>query len=232
MKLAHALAVSLSVVACGAPAGVDAPKDGMPFKAELLAAAHDFRTWDRVSDRAQWAPEDCWVPTPSGVLSSESEDEGTHGRKLYFLYAKDGALYDELSRWMRPSDDPDGFADLSRRMVGQVLVKESFTSVEVDPDTVPRRQHAALGERKLPSKFMLDGDRAFHTGEARALFVMLKLDPATPDTDEGWVYGTLTPDGSRVTAAGRIESCMECHVDTGRDRMFGHPRSRPLARQR
>ena len=55
---------------------------------------------------------------------------------------------------------------------------------------------------------------------------MLKLDPSTPETDEGWVYGTLSADGQRVTAAGRVESCMDCHVDEGRDRMYGHRRGR------
>ncbi|TDJ67577.1 MAG: hypothetical protein E2O39_14605 [Planctomycetota bacterium] len=230
MKPIHALAVSLLLLACAPRSSVDASPETMPFEAELLTAAREFKTWDRVSDRANWSPLDCLAPVPAGVLSSESKDTGTHGRKLYFLYAKDGELYDELSLWSSPSDDPDGFADLSQRMVGQVLVKESFTSVEVDPDTVPRRQAAAIGARQLPDDYLLDGERAYRAGDPGALFVMLKLEPSTPGTDAGWVYGTLTADGTRVTASGRIESCMDCHVDEGRDRMYGHRRPRQLAR--
>lgn len=241
MKLSGAFALSLTLVACAprtgveeAPAepveGVAEPTAAMPFEAELLTAAREFRTWDRVSDRANWAPTDCWVPPPSGVLASDSKDALTHGRKLYFLYAKESALYDELSLWPDTSRDPAGFADLARRMIGQVLVKESFAAEEVNPDTVPRRQAAAPRDRVIPEDYLIEGERAFRAGEPGALFVMLKLDPATPGTDEGWVYGTLTPDGTRVTAAGRIESCMDCHVSEGRDRMYGHRRARGLGR--
>jgi hypothetical protein len=50
---------------------------------------------------------------------------------------------------------------------------------------------------------------------------MFKLEPGTPGTDAGWVYGTVTPDGKQVTSAGRVESCMGCHQDAPHDRLFG-----------
>lgn len=50
---------------------------------------------------------------------------------------------------------------------------------------------------------------------------MMKLDPATPNTDDGWVYATLTPDGKAVTASGRIASCTECHTKAPHERLFG-----------
>jgi hypothetical protein len=50
---------------------------------------------------------------------------------------------------------------------------------------------------------------------------MYKLDAKTPGTDEGWVYGTVTPDGKDVTCAGRVASCMGCHADAPHDRLFG-----------
>lgn len=53
---------------------------------------------------------------------------------------------------------------------------------------------------------------------------MMKLDPKTPGTDDGWVYATLAADGRTVTAAGRIESCMKCHRETKTDRLFGMPK--------
>ena len=55
---------------------------------------------------------------------------------------------------------------------------------------------------------------------------MFKLDPQTPDTDEGWVYGTVTPDGKKVTSAGKVESCMKCHQRAPHDRLFGLPTDR------
>ena len=46
------------------------------------------------------------------------------------------------------------------------------------------------------------------------------LDPKTPGTDDGWVYGTVSADGKTVTSAGRVDSCMRCH-ETRKDRVFG-----------
>jgi hypothetical protein len=53
---------------------------------------------------------------------------------------------------------------------------------------------------------------------------MFKLDPKTPGTDEGWVYGTVSADGKQVTSAGRVESCMRCHQKAPHDRLFGLPK--------
>ncbi len=99
--------------------------------------------------------------------------------------------------------------------IGQTLVKESWTAKLVD---------APVEERgNLPSDQAARDGRVYARGEARELFVMLKLDPATPDTDAGWIYATVTPDRKTVTAAGRIASCMACHTEAGHDRQFGVP---------
>jgi hypothetical protein len=58
------------------------------------------------------------------------------------------------------------------------------------------------------------------------LFIMLKLDPNATNTDDGWVYGTVTPDAKTVTSAGKVASCMKCHVDAKTDRLFGLPNGR------
>jgi hypothetical protein len=52
---------------------------------------------------------------------------------------------------------------------------------------------------------------------------MFRLDPATPGTDLGWVYGTLDADGARVTSSGRVQSCMGCHTQAPSERLFGIP---------
>ena len=65
----------------------------------------------------------------------------------------------------------------------------------------------------------------FHATELAGLYIMFKLDPSTPDSDEGWVYATVTPDG-RVTSAGRVASCMGCHEPSAtHERLFGVPKS-------
>lgn len=204
-----------------APQAAGAMEAALPleFEREMLAVAAAYKSWPRVSDQANFAPTDCMAPRSAGVQRSDSDDAGTHGRKLYYLFAKDPATYTEAS-WCLPDEEFDP-ADLSRRLIGQALVKQSWTAVE----GAARRD----GDQQ---SYFVDGDQAFHTGEqfhigeARDLFVMLKLDPTTPATDAGWVYGTLTPDGQRVTASGRIASCMGCHVDAGFDRLFGLPRAR------
>ena len=50
----------------------------------------------------------------------------------------------------------------------------------------------------------------FRATEPAGLFIMFKLDPATPETDEGWVYATVSTAG-QVTSAGRVATCMGCH---------------------
>lgn len=54
-----------------------------------------------------------------------------------------------------------------------------------------------------------------------AIVVMLKLDPTTPGTDEGWIYGSLSPDGKTVQEAGAIKGCIDCHKAQGKDRLIG-----------
>ena len=74
-----------------------------------------------------------------------------------------------------------------------------------------------LERRLLPSTSTL-------TSTAPAgLFIMFRLDPATPDNDEGWVYATVSPSG-RVTGSGRVASCMGCHETSAiHERLYGVP---------
>ncbi len=93
----------------------------------------------------------------------------------------------------------------------------------------------ADGRRALPDearqldRFGMSADFAtrdgklYRKGAQAELFVLMKLDPSTEGTDRGWVYATVTPDRKRVTAAGRIETCMGCHEKAEHDRQFGLP---------
>jgi hypothetical protein len=198
-----------------------------PFDNALRAIAAEYATYERVSDRVNFAPTACLVPRPSGVVRSVSPDEGTHGRKLYFLYVKDARGYEAVS-WPRAYDKRGLEAAAAPVVVavGQVVVKQTWSVRDVPPDEAPA-PNPEMGQHEFPPEYARDGDGLVRTGERRELFVMMKLDPATPGTDAGWVYAVLTPDDREVIQAGAIESCMGCHTRTTRDRLYGHPESWP-----
>jgi len=158
---------------------------------------------------------------PPRPTSSKSNDQATHGRKLFYSYAKDREAYYRLSY---PSDEPTGEKSRTTSPVGQVLVKESWTAVPVDlTDGSKDASYFEIMVRDAQGKAHRPGDRG-------PLYIMYKVDPATPNTDEGWIYATLTPDGTKITEAGRIASCMACHVATPKDRLFGLSEDRPVLR--
>lgn len=187
----------------------------------LLRIAADYTGYQWANLRARWSPERCAGPIllpPSGRISA-STDEGSHGKKLYYLHAKDDLAYE------RGGEQP----------VGQVLVKEAWTPKEVADADLPKEEEEAYAKARLSQRKELPagqalaglparrGGKAYAPGTKAELFVMYKLDPRTEGTDVGWVYGTLSADGKTVTSSGRIESCMSCHRDAKTDRIFGLP---------
>jgi hypothetical protein len=168
-----------------------------PFDARMLEIARDYPRWTRIRSSLAWALADCDVPIDRSVFASRSEDDATHGRKLYYLFARDAAAYARR----------EGSA-----AAGQTLVKESWTPVEVAPDAGHPITEVAVRDGK-----------PHRAGARTGLFVMTKLDPATPETDGGWVYGIVSGDGARVIAAGRLGACAGCHAGAPRDRLFGPP---------
>jgi hypothetical protein len=75
-------------------------------------------------------------------------------------------------------------------------------------------------DRFLP--YARKSGKLYHAKEKAGLFIMFKIQPGTPDTDEGWVYGTATADATRVTSAGVVAACIHCHRMAGPDRLFGY----------
>lgn len=173
------------------------------FHAALIAAVANYaEAYGNIDDIMRWAPGLCRRPPSATIRESASEDEGTHGKKLYWLYAKDRAAYLKAK-------------DGGTQPVGQVLVKEAFVA---EPG---RGGHDAdAGWQALIRVVERDG-KPYHAGAKESLYVLLKLDPKTDGTDQGWVYGTLTPDGKTVTSAGKVATCMGCHTENTTDRMFG-----------
>lgn len=206
----------------------------------LLEVAREYKSYARVSDTASWAPELCRSPIREGVLESVSKDDSTHGRKLYFLFARDKSDYDAVGRSSYDKEKKPFVA-----AVGQVIVKESFKPVKVtDPKKIPqppkpetpdpqqreRRGYTPVGPGsdktetiELPDDHVVGANHElFRTGDPAGLFIMAKLaDTEKPGTDAGWIYATVSADLKEVTAFGRIASCMECHTKTKHDRLFG-----------
>lgn len=141
-------------------------------------------------------------------MSMQSEaDSSEHGRKAYFLWSnKPGAYYDIAAD------------ELDSAPVGMTLVKESWTPVEGIEGVL----HGLSSEN---IRYTTDpeveewGEPAI--AEPYGLFVMHKLDPSTPNTDNGWVYATTDFDGTEVIEVGMIDSCISCHESAPHDRLYG-----------
>lgn len=217
------------------PVGSEKTNEPSGFEPQLQAIAKMYLNYGRVDDETRWAPYLCRQPMPSQVRYSESDDESTHGRKLYFLYARHRSAYLNFHN----EDQP----------VGQVLVKESWIpkqlqreeEIELFKDPVIRFESAkdkesAYEENSIESdsaavEFALGSGSAnpvahrngkrWLASERRELFIMYKAKPDTEGTDDGWVYGTVSHDGKNVTSSGRVTSCIDCQRDANRDRMFG-----------
>ena len=193
------------------PATPVAPEENDPrWHATLRAISAGYAQWGRVEDEMRWAPWLCKLPMPARARLSDSGDDATHGRKLYTLYAKDPVAYGARQSAMAEPDAP-GLVDLT-----QVIVKEAWKPVVSD---VPV-QGTMSGERRENLLPALHDGKAYVPGEKAGLYVIFKPARTELATDAGWVYGTLTPDGT-VTAAGRVGSCMGCHQQATQERLFG-----------
>lgn len=181
-------------------------EDAAPFDDLIIDVVAEYRSWQRVSDYAYQAPTDCmWKPRHDGPVLSDSHDTATHGQKYYYLYQRDT----ESTTSYDYSETSGG------QPIGQTFVKEALY---LESASVAPFDFKPLGSEGL------DLTKTYRLIEIKEpdLYVMHKVDPATPGTDEGWIYAVLTADGSTVREAGRIASCMRCHTsDKASDRMFG-----------
>ena len=88
---------------------------------------------------------------------------------------------------------------------------------KVKPGQAPvKESYKAIPTKTGPSQKV-----DYTLGDKYGLFIMLKMPPQTVGTDEGWIYGTVTPDGKTVTGSGRMASCMSCHLSAPHGRLFG-----------
>lgn len=187
-----------------------------PFDDHMLEVAKRYESYRLLVPNLNIVATDC---RPIGFADtslyfSKSTDSQTHGKKMYVVFAKD--VPDGVYSYV-----PKGNA----APLGQAIVKEAWTAEEVVDDNKALWTMPSVRRKGNPTfvPYLRKDGKLYHAAEKSALFIMFKLDPQTPDTDEGWVYGTVTPDGKMVTSAGKVESCMKCHQKAPHDRLFGLP---------
>lgn len=176
----------------GAAGKSDVPEVPQDVRDEVLRLVREYPKWQRVSDMANWAPTDCIARPPAGIQASQSGDTGTHGGKLYYLYARYATDYTYLGwRWSETTDD-------ARRHLrdGQMIVKESYNAVECGklsewirtdntwvrpPRKVTEPEHGWLewyadnvGKLDLDAGHAIKDDMMYRMAERRDLFVMFK----------------------------------------------------------
>lgn len=200
LALTFGLLLGGSLACSGTPDKKDvkggATVNSKAFHKQLLDIAKKYkRSYTEMNPRPNWSPTMCRIP-PTQALYSKSKETKTHGQKLYYLFASNPKDYGAYKRGAKVPQ-------------GQAIVKESWTPVEV--------KKGAKKTMRVPAE--KDGKK-YVTGKQKDLYIMLKVDPKTPDTDQGWIYGTVTADGKTVTSSGRVQSCMKCHVKI-KDRLFG-----------
>jgi hypothetical protein len=179
------------------------------FDTQALAIANAYPAWGRVDDELRWAPALCRIPYPGIARESESNDPATHGQKLYSVFARNHAEYPE-----GPHTD-------------QIIVKESWTAelvTDADAGFQPGSYQPTPDASDNFYPYAKGDAGVYRAAEMAGLYIMFRVDAATPDTDEGWVYATVTNTGE-LTAVGRVASCMGCHETAPHERLFGVPKS-------
>jgi hypothetical protein len=213
-------------------AGGEYHPEPQAFADRLLEIARNYESYGRADAEFRWTPADCdpgplvGVPRLPQWRFSASDDSPTHGQKLYAVFAKErlGSYSDGCVYIVRDKPNP----------VGQVIVKEAWKPERVGADIrafgpAIRQVSVREGEtvRVVTDMYLPFAQKngLFYTSKEKAgLFVMFKLDPKTPGTDQGWVYGTVSADGKTVGSVGRVANCMGCHEKAPHDRLFGLPK--------
>ncbi|MCK6471859.1 MAG: hypothetical protein L6R28_08940 [Planctomycetes bacterium] len=212
------------------------------FKPRLLEIAKAYQGYGRVDDQLRWAPSLCRSSPPSTPALSASDDKDSHGRKLYYLFAADRQAYLESAEGKAQSAGQVLVKEswIPKEVAAKKMEEDVWRRREVVSDgsvrTMPATHPVTEGEvRVVPkgekvevterfTRYVKQNGKVFHASESAGLFIMYKLDAKTEGTDNGWVYGTISPDLKTVTGAGRLQNCMECHVQSKKDRLIGVPR--------
>ena len=194
-----ALIAAVGLASCAkAPTTTPEPAGDPALEKRLLEIAAEYVTYGRVDDMNRWSPELCSLKPSRGRVSA-APGEANHGRKLYYLFARDRRAYIHGIKDAQPD--------------GQAIVKEAWEPVPAPEGRLDvHRTPADEGGRYVPLA-RKDG-KAYSPGPKSGLFIMLK-------EGSGWQYGTVSADGRRVLQSGQLASCLGCHRDARPDSLFG-----------
>jgi hypothetical protein len=177
----------------------------------LLAIAGQYGSFAR-ADGTHWSQLDCRAP-PDDPAHLSSAAEGTaHGRKVFVLRLFDFETYARETGGRAPAPSTARLGQ-GRPVPGveQALVKVSYEPTE---DAAKAQPFAGIAPAVHQGK-------RYYPGEQKDLFVMYRPTDKSVATDDGWLYGTVSPDGKRVSSAGLVKSCMGCHEKAPNGRQFG-----------
>ncbi|MGE0869901.1 MAG: hypothetical protein AB7P03_15150 [Kofleriaceae bacterium] len=214
------LVLAIAASACGSPVrdpvlGSSANAAPLaidpPFAVAIRTAAASYQQWGRVDAKPKLAPALCRAPLPGndGVAAAVRVSDAAnspHHDKLYYLWASDKPAYLSASAAI-----PRGFT----------IVKESFAAVALGANDPPPAPPSSTVTNEIPPRTDVHttAGARLGIGERADLFVMHKVGDRA-GSDQGWIYGTVSIDGT-VTSAGRVERCMGCHEHATHERLFG-----------
>ena len=206
--------------------GTKGQEESAQFHDRLLEIARNYQEYGRFDTEFRFAPVLCRdrleeKEDPSeeaGPWISASGDEATHGRKLSLSFRQAS----------KPSGTENLGADYAQQegpnLVGQVVVKEAWQAEEVRPGEVPPRRIESRVMVRRSGKLTEEPGRVRPPRPRqgrRPLPCRSKVSPvhhvqARPHNagrrrGVGLRHCHLA-DGTKVTSAGRIESCMGCHT--------------------
>lgn len=186
------------------------------FVSDVKEAFAAYKAWGRVDDELRWAPFLCRMPMPGRPAMSVASD-GAHAKKLYSLFAKEHGAYAELGNEYAPN------TKLGVPLGPQIVAKESYLP-EVVTDApnapMPSGANGNVEADHFHPYLKADDGKTYRAGKLVGVYFVIEKGANTPGTDEGFVYGTVTATGE-VTSAGKVTSCMGCHVQAKHRRFFG-----------
>lgn len=190
------LVLAAAVLACS-------PKEPNAFHDRVATIGRSVADIPAVTEPCRVAQAMC---APFGMRQSRDlkrasmATKGEHARKIYSVRASDPTQ-------LRSDDAP----------IGLVVVKEAWQPIAI-PEPAAISPSIFRGSCDSPPYVMIDREQ-YRAGDPAGLYVMEKLDPKTPGTDAGWIYGVVSPQGT-VLSAGNVESCAGCHATARHDRLF------------
>lgn len=164
----------------------------------ILKIAADYQSggFTNVNPLPRWTLTLCRPTTgiAKEYLPTRTGPDTPHGGKVYYL-------------WVRDTEAYTGIKDRAVQPIGQTLVKETWTHL---PPHETVTANFGFRDSSMP-----------RPGEPSDLFIMTKLEPTEIDSDLGWVYAIVSSDRKKVIESGMIASCIGCHKQTTRDRLYG-----------